>query len=104
MRVLFALLFLFCLLSSGVPDSVAAKGEVVSSKPCCALIDLENSPLGTLLEAELLGRDDSEWLERTEIAKILAERPLQSLLSADATGERVSLGKRQTDPAAKDYA
>lgn len=92
-QVSLLLMLLLSLHFAGVPHTVSAQDEAFSSTPRCALIDLENSPLGALLEAELLGRDDSEWLERTEIAKILAERQLQSLLSANATGDRVSLGK-----------
>ncbi|PHS08062.1 MAG: hypothetical protein COA78_13065 [Blastopirellula sp.] len=62
-------------------------------KPRCAFIDIEKSPLGGLLEAELIVRDDTEWLERSEIDKILAEKKLQSLFAADAGEARMSLGQ-----------
>ncbi|MBI1248003.1 protein kinase [bacterium] len=59
----------------------------------CALIDANRSAIGGLIEAEVLTRADETWLERSEINKLLQEREVQSLLGADAGGERKALGQ-----------
>ncbi|WP_165698839.1 SHD1 domain-containing protein [Bremerella volcania] len=59
----------------------------------CALIDVDQSALAGLVEAELITRPGEEWLERTEINRLLAEKELQSLLSPKAGDGRVALGQ-----------
>lgn len=58
----------------------------------CALIDIDQSALGGLMEAELLGRPDTQWVERTEIQKLLNEQRLQSILGAQSGKDRRSIG------------
>ncbi|PHS11625.1 MAG: hypothetical protein COA78_09310 [Blastopirellula sp.] len=87
--------FTLVILFSGfsLPFLMAGAMAAESAKLRCAFIDIEKSPLGGLLEAELIVRDDTEWLERSEIDKILAEKKLQSLFAADAGEARMSLGQ-----------
>jgi hypothetical protein len=58
-----------------------------------ALIDLDRSPLGALLEAKLLDGAKLAWLERGDIDKILAEQELQALFAPEAGSQRIALGK-----------
>ena len=59
----------------------------------CAFIAQKQSPVVELAEAMLLGVADAEWLERSEIDKVLAEQKLQTLFAPEATGSRSALGK-----------
>ncbi|WP_158264871.1 SHD1 domain-containing protein [Blastopirellula marina] len=58
----------------------------------CALIDLDRSALGGLMEADLLTLPDTQWVERTEIQKLLNEQRLQSILGAQSGDDRRSIG------------
>lgn len=82
---LLIVLFAFIPATRGAPP---ASGELR-----CAFIDIDQSPLGGLVEAELLTRPEVEWLERTEIQKLIAERQLQPLLAATAGNDRTALGQ-----------
>ncbi len=89
-------LFVLVLLST-----FSATGRFVQAEPPeaspktlrCALIDFDNSALAGLVEAELITRTSEEWLERTEINRLLKEKQLQLLLSADAGDGRMALGQ-----------
>jgi len=59
----------------------------------CALIDVDQSAIAGLVEAELITRPSEHWLERTEIQRLLEEKQLQSLLAAGAGDDRVALGQ-----------
>lgn len=59
----------------------------------CALIDVDQSALAGLVEADLITRSGEVWLERTEINRLLEEKQLQSLLSAGAGDDRIALGQ-----------
>ncbi|MFN3150199.1 SHD1 domain-containing protein [Bremerella sp.] len=73
---------------------VHADPPEVSAKPLrCALIDVDQSALVGLVEADLITRTSEEWLERTEINRLLEEKQLQLLLSAGAGDDRVALGQ-----------
>ena len=74
---------------------VAAWGQVADEKlarPTAALLVLDRSPVGALLETELLQQAGTTWVERTEIGKVLDEQKLQALLAPDAVRERVKFG------------
>src|SRR5256885_13929208 len=53
-----------------------------------ALIDLDRSPLGALLEGRLLDGAKLAWLERGDIDKLLAEQELQALFAPEAGSPR----------------
>lgn len=71
----------------------AAEAEENAKALRCALIDVDQSALAGLVEAELITRTSEQWLERTEINRLLEEKQLQSLLSANAGDDRVALGQ-----------
>ncbi|WP_158261428.1 MULTISPECIES: SHD1 domain-containing protein [Pirellulaceae] len=71
----------------------AAPPEETSQPLRCALIDVDQSALAGLVEAELITRPSEEWLERTEINRLLEEKQLQLLLAAGAGDDRVALGQ-----------
>jgi WD40 repeat protein len=73
--------------------STADEKAAPSSPPRCALIDVDQSPVAALAEARLLDDAEGIWLERNEIAKILAEQQLQAAFGADAGPNRVALGR-----------
>lgn len=73
--------------------SFAIADEPVAKAPRCALIDVDKSPMGGLIEAEVLTRDGEDWLERSEIDKLLQERELQSLFTPGAGSDRRALGQ-----------
>lgn len=58
----------------------------------CALIDIDQSALGGLMEADLLVLPDTQWVERSEIQKLVNEKQLQSLFSAQSGNDRRSVG------------
>ncbi len=64
----------------------------LSAEPRCALIDVDQTALGGLLEAELLALPNTQWVERTEIQKLRDEQRLQSLYSAQSGDARRSVG------------
>ncbi len=78
---------------SFVRSATAAPPETSSEPLTCALIDVDQSALAGLVEAELIVRPSEEWLERTEISRLLEEKQLQLLLAAEAGDDRVSLGQ-----------
>ena len=89
-------LFVIALLLAYFPwvrSSQAAPPESGSKPLACALIDVDQSALAGLVEAELIVRPTEEWLERTEISRLLEEKQLQLLLGASAGDDRVSLGQ-----------
>ncbi|MFN3150196.1 SHD1 domain-containing protein [Bremerella sp.] len=71
---------------------VFAPTMTLAAEQRCALIDLDQSALGGLIEAELLSRPNMQWVERTEIQKLLDEQRLQSVLGAQSGNERRSIG------------
>ncbi|QDU92490.1 WD40 repeat domain-containing protein [Lignipirellula cremea] len=72
---------------------LTATVDAQDKTPLGALIDVEQSPLGAALEAELFALDGVEWLERTEVNRVLAEQKLQLLFDANALGDRRSMGQ-----------
>ncbi|MEW4453503.1 hypothetical protein AB1L30_12585 [Bremerella sp. JC817] len=71
----------------------AQEPTLPSEPPRCALIEVGETPAGGLVEANLLSLPDSRWVERNEIQKVVAERELQSIFSATAAEQRVSVGQ-----------
>jgi hypothetical protein len=67
-------------------------GEDGASSPRCAWIATTDSPVLTLAEATILANPRATWLERNEIARVLAERKLQEAFGAEAVSARVGLG------------
>ena len=63
------------------------------TRPTAAFLALDRSPVGAILEAELLQQTVATWVERTEIGKVLDEQKLQALFAPEAVGERVKFGK-----------
>lgn len=92
LTLLFCSLFLL-ICTDAQQASAEEPAGVRKAPPLCALIDLDKSPLGSLLESELITRADTNWLERSEIEKVRSEQNLQSFFTADATKDRISLGK-----------
>lgn len=71
---------------------VVAPTLTFAAEQRCALIDLQQSALGGLVEAELLARPNTQWVERTEIEKLQSEQRLQSILGAQSGIDRRSIG------------
>ncbi|PQO25274.1 hypothetical protein C5Y96_25560 [Blastopirellula marina] len=71
---------------------VLAPSVTLAQQPRCALIDIDQSALGGLLEAELLALPNTQWVERTEIQKLLNEQRLQSIVGAQSGNDRRSIG------------
>lgn len=61
--------------------------------PVCALLNPEQNPQATLLEAKLLADSSATWVERADIDKVLKELKLQAIFSPQGVGDRVRLGK-----------
>lgn len=88
-----------CLLGCNAANSPSQQGD--SAPPAaeaarvltCAFWDLDNSPLGALVESRLLSRTRVHWLERNELDRVLREQELQTLLSPAAGTQRVALGQ-----------
>lgn len=70
---------------------------VVAAEPTkLAVLEVDSPQLaktGDLLEAELLKLPEIEALDRANLNQVLQERKLQTVLSADATSERLKLAK-----------
>lgn len=71
----------------------AASEPSGATKPRCAFVTVEKSPLAAILESKLLERDSQTWLERSEIDQILAEQELQAAFGATEGANRMALGK-----------
>lgn len=67
--------------------------ETDNSKLRAAMLDVNSSPLGALLEQRLLTNHEVQWLERNEIEWILKEQDLSQLLGAAAVSQRVNVGE-----------
>ena len=101
LAIQFCWIGLFWLLAVGSPSARAALGAAqeandrppVATKLTCALLNADSSPLSTLVETQLLKRDDEAWVERARIDAVLAERKLQSVMAADAGMKRAELGR-----------
>ena len=61
--------------------------------PTAALIDLDKSLVGGLLEIRLLESPHADWLDRNDIDRVLAEKELQNLAGPEGTAARAELGK-----------
>jgi hypothetical protein len=72
---------------------LAAGSLPAADFPAAALIDVDRSPVGALLEQTLLADKEAQWLERTEIDRVLRERELGALLGPAAAAERSSVGR-----------
>lgn len=82
----FAVLALFQIIGS---VSVLAETKM----PTAALLDVDRTPIGALLEQRLLANPQAKWLERNEVNRILKEQELSALITADAVSRRVAMGQ-----------
>jgi hypothetical protein len=76
-----------CLIVVGLPAFAEQK------LPTAALLDLDRTPIGALLEQRLLASPRAKWLERNEVNRILKEQELSTLITADAVSRRVAMGQ-----------
>jgi len=58
-----------------------------------ALVDLDRSPVGALLQAVLAQENLLSWLEREDIDKILREQELQAAFSPEGGSDRAAFGR-----------
>jgi hypothetical protein len=79
-----AILFLAAALAGRPPSTVAA---------VTAFIDFSDTALGKPLEAKLLSDPRFQWVERTEIERVLEERRTQALFSPEGLAARRALGR-----------
>ncbi|HTU19798.1 MAG TPA: hypothetical protein VMG10_17175 [Gemmataceae bacterium] len=87
----------------GCNRTVAAATEGPKAKPqakaagaaarTAALIDMDRTPAGALLENRLSESTSLTWLERENIAALLKEQELQALFSPQAGTRRTALGQ-----------
>ncbi len=79
---------------SAAPNSNETNSPNENSKrPTAALIDVDTSPLGILVQNELLKNESVNWLERNEIGKIIREQELASLFGPGTGRTRIQLGR-----------
>jgi tetratricopeptide (TPR) repeat protein len=71
----------------------ATSGGNAPARPTAGFLNVNESPVGSLLEQRLLADPRAVWLERGAIEALLHEHQLQSLLSAAAADERAKLGR-----------